>query len=156
MSFLGHLEELRWHLLRAFLSIFIIAIAAFIFHDIIFDKIILAPKTPDFFTNRMFCAFSEIVNVPALCINSNPFEIINIRMAGQFTTHIMVSLIAGIILALPVYIFRDMVICQTCIIFKRKRLFPRCGFFQFITVPSWSLIRIFCYYSFICSLSRFI
>ncbi len=104
MSFLGHLEELRWHLLRAFLSIFIIAIAAFIFHDIIFDKIILAPKTPDFFTNRMFCAFGEIVKVPALCINSNPFEIINIRMAGQFTTHIMVSILAGIILAFP-YIF---------------------------------------------------
>jgi len=104
MSFLGHLEELRWHLLRAFLSILIIAIAAFIFHDIIFDKILLAPKSPDFFTNRMFCAFSKIVNAPTLCINSNPFEIINIDMAGQFTTHIMVSIIAGIILAFP-YIF---------------------------------------------------
>jgi len=107
MSFLGHLEELRWHLLRAFLSIFIIAIAAFIFHEIIFDKIILAPKTPGFFTNRMLCAFSEIVNVPALCINSNPFEIINIRMAGQFTTHIMVSILTGIILAFP-YIFFEL------------------------------------------------
>jgi sec-independent protein translocase protein TatC len=104
MPFLGHLEELRWHLLRAFLSILIIAIAAFIFHDIIFDKILLAPKSPDFFTNRMFCAFSKIVNAPTLCINSNPFEIINIDMAGQFTTHIMVSIIAGIILAFP-YIF---------------------------------------------------
>lgn len=107
MSFLDHLEELRWHLLRAFLSILIIAIAAFIFHDIIFDKIILAPKTPEFFTNRMFCTFSEIVNAPALCINSNPFEIINIRMAGQFTTHIMVSILTGIILAFP-YIFFEL------------------------------------------------
>lgn len=104
MSFLGHLEELRWHLLRAFGAIVIIAIAAFIFHDFIFDQIILAPKTPGFFTNRMFCAFSKIVNIPALCINSNPFNIINIRMAGQFTTHIIVSIMAGFILAFP-YIF---------------------------------------------------
>jgi sec-independent protein translocase protein TatC len=104
MSFLDHLEELRWHLLRALGAIIVLAIAAFIFHDIIFDKIILAPKTPDFFTNRMLCAFSEIVNAPTLCINSNPFKIINIQMAGQFTTHIMVSIIAGVILAFP-YIF---------------------------------------------------
>lgn len=107
MSFLSHLEELRWHILRAFLSILIIAIAAFIFHDIIFNKIILAPKNPEFFTNRMFCAFSEIVNAPALCINSKPFEIINIRMAGQFTTHILVSILTGIILAFP-YIFYEL------------------------------------------------
>lgn len=107
MSFLDHLEELRWHLLRAFLSIIIIAIAAFIFHDIIFNTIILSPKNPEFFTNRMFCAFSKIVNAPALCINSKPFEIINIRMAGQFTTHILVSILTGIILAFP-YIFFEL------------------------------------------------
>jgi sec-independent protein translocase protein TatC len=49
MSFLEHLEELRWHLVRSILAIFIGAILAFIFKDIIFDKIILAPKSPDFF-----------------------------------------------------------------------------------------------------------
>ncbi|MBA7513066.1 Sec-independent protein translocase protein TatCy [subsurface metagenome] len=104
MSFLEHLEELRWHLVRSFLAIVVIAILAFIFRDIVFDRIILAPKTPEFFTNRNFCSFSKLVNVPALCINSKPFQIININMAGQFTTHIMVSLIAGIIVAFP-YIF---------------------------------------------------
>jgi len=104
MSFLEHLEELRWHLIRSFLAIVVIAILAFIFRDIVFDHIILAPKMPEFFTNRHFCSFSKLVNVPALCINSKPFQIININMAGQFTTHIMVSLIAGIIVAFP-YIF---------------------------------------------------
>ena len=104
MSFLEHLEALRWHIVRALLSIFFIAIIAFIFNEIIFDSIILAPKHPGFFTNRMLCKLGELVNINALCINSNPFEIINIRMAGQFTTHIAVSLIAGIILAFP-YIF---------------------------------------------------
>ena len=68
MSFLEHLEELRWHLVRSFLAIVVIAILAFIFRDIVFDRIILAPKTPEFFTNRNFCSFSKLVNVPALCM----------------------------------------------------------------------------------------
>lgn len=104
MSFLEHLEELRWHLVRSVLAIFIIAIVAFIYHDVIFDIIILGPKHPEFFTNRLLCQLGEIVKIPALCINTKPFEIINIKMAGQFTTHITVSLISGIILAFP-YIF---------------------------------------------------
>lgn len=104
MSFLEHLEELRWHIVRSFLAILLVAIVAFIFNEIVFDTLILAPKHSEFWTNRVFCSIAERLNVPALCINSKPFEIINIQMAGQFTTHIMVSLIAGIILAFP-YIF---------------------------------------------------
>lgn len=106
MSFLEHLEELRWHIVRAFLAILLVAIVAFIFNEIVFDTLILAPKHPEFWTNRTFCAIADRINVPALCINSKPFEIINIQMAGQFTTHIMVSLIAGVILAFP-YIFYE-------------------------------------------------
>jgi len=104
MSFLEHLEELRWHIVRSVASIFVIAIMAFIYNDIIFDVVILAPKNPQFFTNRLLCQLGQLVNINALCINTHPFEIINIRMAGQFTTHIAVSLIAGVILAFP-YIF---------------------------------------------------
>lgn len=104
MSFLEHLEELRWHIVRSVLAVMLIAIVAFIFNEIVFDTVILAPKNPDFWTNRMFCNFAEKVNAPALCINSKPFEIINIQMAGQFMTHILVSIIVGVILAFP-YIF---------------------------------------------------
>lgn len=121
MSFLEHLEELRWHLVRSFLAIVVIAILAFIFRDIVFDHIILAPKTPEFFTNRNFCSFSKLVNVPALCINSKPFQIININMAGQFTTHIMVSLIAGIIVAFPYIFFEFWSFLKPALYKKEKR-----------------------------------
>lgn len=104
MTFLEHLEELRWHIIRAVLSVFVMAIVAFIFKDIIFDQIILAPKEPGFLTNRLLCRLGEMVDIAALCINNTPFEIINIKMAGQFTTHITISLIAGVIIAFP-YIF---------------------------------------------------
>lgn len=104
MTFLEHLEELRWHLVRSILSIVILGIIAFVFNEIIFDTILIAPKSPDFFTNDMLCSLGDLVGVKSLCINSKPFEIININMSGQFTTHIMVSLIAGFIVSFP-YIF---------------------------------------------------
>ncbi len=106
MSFLEHLEELRWNLIRSILAIIIFAIVAFIFKEIVFDTIILGPKSPDFFTNRMLCKLGGLVNIEKLCINSNPFQVININMAGQFMTHILISLIAAVIVSFP-YIFYE-------------------------------------------------
>lgn len=107
MSFLEHLEELRWHLLRAITAIIIIAIVAFIFHEIVFDKIILAPKNSDFFTNKLLCLLGEKVNIPKLCINTKSFQIISIKMAGQFTMHITTSIFIGIIVGFP-YLFWEL------------------------------------------------
>lgn len=101
MSFWSHLEELRGHLVRSAIAVVLLAIGAFIAKDIVFDYVILAPKEPYFITNKLFCIFAEMVSTPALCINQKPVEIINIDMAGQFKTHIVVSLIAGLIVAFP-------------------------------------------------------
>lgn len=101
MSFLEHLEELRWHIIRSILAIVILMIAAFLFKDFIFNKVILAPKNPGFFTNRLLCNLGKILHTDLLCINSKPFELINIKMAGQLTTHIAVSMVAGLIVAFP-------------------------------------------------------
>ncbi len=106
MSFLDHLEELRWHILRSLVAIVILAIIAFIFHNFIFDKVIFAPRNPEFWTNQQLCALGEFLQVPTLCINSTPFKVINITMAGQFSTHIIVSLVLGVIIAFP-YIFAE-------------------------------------------------
>jgi len=105
MSFLEHLEELRWHIIRSILAIVILMVIAFIFKNIIFDKIILAPRSPEFITARMLCKLGELIHTDALCINRQQWILININMSGQLTTHIMVSLIAGIILAFPVVLW---------------------------------------------------
>jgi sec-independent protein translocase protein TatC len=111
MSFLEHLEELRWHIIRSLAAIVIFMIAAFFFKNLIFDKIILAPKNPDFFTNRLLCnlghlyIFGHQFNIESLCINNKPVNLINIKMAGQITTHIVVALVSGLILAFPVVIY---------------------------------------------------
>ncbi len=101
MSFLEHLEELRWHIVRSAIAILVFAITAFIFSRFIFDYVLLAPKNADFFTNRMLCQLSEILKAPNLCINSVPLQIQNIKMAGQFSADIMISLYTGLILAFP-------------------------------------------------------
>ncbi|HSL87098.1 MAG TPA: twin-arginine translocase subunit TatC [Bacteroidales bacterium] len=105
MSFLEHLEELRWHIIRSIGAVLVLMIAAFVFKNIIFDHVILAPKSPGFFTNRILCQFGELVNTKLLCINTRHLELINIKMSGQLTTHIAVSMIAGLILAFPVILW---------------------------------------------------
>jgi sec-independent protein translocase protein TatC len=104
MSFLEHLEVLRWHIIKSLVSIFVVAIVAFIFKDILFNKILLAPKSPEFITYRLFCKVAEIVKIPRLCIQTVPMELISIKMSGQFSMHIMVAFVAGFIVAFP-YVF---------------------------------------------------
>jgi sec-independent protein translocase protein TatC len=105
MSFLEHLEELRWHIIRSILAIVVFMVVAFLFKNVIFDKVILAPKSPGFITNRLLCQLGEWMNTTALCINTKPLNLINIKMSGQLTTHIAVSMVAGVILAFPVILW---------------------------------------------------
>jgi len=104
MSFLEHLEVMRWHLVRSIAAIVILALVAFVFKDIVFDKIILAPKEPPFPTNRWLCQLGEILGLQRICINQDPFSLQTVKMAEQFSMHIIVSLVAGIVIAFP-YIF---------------------------------------------------
>ena len=102
MSFFGHLETLRWHLIRASLAIVLFTTLAFVYYDVIFDQIIMGPKNPDFWTYRMMCLLGEKFNLGAdFCIKEIPFNIINTEMAGQFTLQINSSLMIGIVLGFP-------------------------------------------------------
>lgn len=104
MTFLEHLEVMRWHLLRALAAIVALAVFAFIFKGIIFDKIMLAPKEPEFFTNRSLCRLGDLLGLKRLCINSEPLALQTVKMAEQFNMHIIVSLVAGFVVAFP-YVF---------------------------------------------------
>jgi sec-independent protein translocase protein TatC len=102
MSFLDHLEILRWHLIRSVSVVMLLGIVAFAAKRIVFDVIIFGPKDPNFITYRMFCKLSKAMGLDdALCMTELPFTLQNIDMAGQFTTHIWVSLIAGFIVGFP-------------------------------------------------------
>ena len=106
MSFLGHLEELRWHLIRSCSAIIIMASVAFIGKDFIFDTIIFGPKKIDFLTYKLFCHLSESFGQgDSFCINEMPFRIQSRTVAGQFSAHLWTSVLAGFILAFPYVIF---------------------------------------------------
>ncbi len=104
MSFLEHLEELRWHIIRALLSIAVFAVLAFIFRNFLWHEIILAPSRPDFWTYNMFCKLGKLIGNNAFCIDELPFIIQNRRMTAQFTMALTSSFVIGIIIAFP-YIF---------------------------------------------------
>jgi sec-independent protein translocase protein TatC len=100
MTFLEHLEVLRGHLLRSIASVGIFTVVAFLLKKVIFG-ILLAPKSTDFFTNRMFCKVGHWAHTEKLCINDIPIQLINIDMAGQFRIHMTIALYGGMIMAAP-------------------------------------------------------
>ena len=48
MSFVDHLEALRWHIIRAVLFVLVAAIVFFVFIDFLFDRVIMGPTRNDF------------------------------------------------------------------------------------------------------------
>ncbi|MBN1415074.1 MAG: twin-arginine translocase subunit TatC [Bacteroidales bacterium] len=106
MTFLEHLEELRWHLIRSAGAIVVFAVLAFFFKRIVFDVIIMGPSHADFITNKLLCRLGYAMDIPKLCLNTKPIMLQSIEMAGQFTTHIKISVIAGLIIASP-YVFYE-------------------------------------------------
>ena len=101
MSFWDHLEALRWHLIRSVIAILVFTTLGLIFKDFLFDTIILAPKRSDFITNRILCWLGQKFNIDYFCVNDFNLKLINTEMAGQFTTYMNVSIVAGLILAIP-------------------------------------------------------
>ena len=102
MSFLEHLEELRWHIIRSFIAVFVFAIIAFIFKNFIFEEIIFKPMKADFFTNRMFAILADLWGSENLKINQTQLQLINISLPGQFNMSMWTAFVAGIIFGAPV------------------------------------------------------
>ena len=106
MSFLDHLEELRWHLIRSTLAIVIIGIVAFTMSGFIFDSIIFAPSRMDFPTYRFFCKAATFIGIDSdFCADKLPFSIQSRTMGGQFSADIWTSSWAGFIIGFPYVLY---------------------------------------------------
>ncbi len=101
MSFLDHLEELRWHVVRSVAAIFIMMILAFIFTDVIFDYIVFAPSKVDFVTFKWLCSIGERLGVEGICVTEIPMKIQSRFLMGQFTMQLTASFVIGLIVAFP-------------------------------------------------------
>ena len=106
MSFLDHLEELRWHLIRATLAVLVAGTVAFIAKDFIFDVILFGPKKASFWTYKVLCNISQTFGLDqTLCTQDLPFKVQSRTMAGQFSAHIWTSITAGFIISFPYVIY---------------------------------------------------
>ncbi|MCC7232378.1 MAG: twin-arginine translocase subunit TatC [Bacteroidia bacterium] len=102
MSFLSHLEALRWHLVRSVAVVMILATVLFFFKEFLFDDVLLAPKSPQFLTYRVLCDLSARLHMGEnLCIKTIPFTLISTEISAQFTTHMWVAFIAGLVVGFP-------------------------------------------------------
>ncbi len=102
MSFLDHLEELRWVLVRSSAAVVIMAIITYFFADYIFEEIIFGPTKPSFITYRFFCDASHYLGfADSICITELDFIIQNTEMEGQVNIFVWVCITAGFILAFP-------------------------------------------------------
>ena len=107
MSFLDHLEDLRWHLIRCTLAILIAGTGAFIFSKFIFDTIIFGPKNMSFPTYKYLCNIATFFNFDStFCAESFPFTIQNRTMGGQFSADIWTAIYAGLVIAFPYIIYQ--------------------------------------------------
>lgn len=102
MSFLDHLEDLRWLLVRSTIAVILMAIVTYFISDYLFDTIIFGPTKPSFFTYHFFCDLSHSLGfADSICITEMPFIIQNTEMEGQVNVFIWVCILAGFILSFP-------------------------------------------------------
>lgn len=102
MSFLEHIDVLRKHLIRSILAVVIGALIAFLNTSFLFDVLIFGPQKPGFWSYQRLCDLSYMIyDNDRLCLKELGFSVQNITITGQFFQHIIVSIIAGIIIAFP-------------------------------------------------------
>ncbi len=105
MSFIDHLEELRWHLIRSVIAIGICAIGFFVYVREIVHTILLAPTLPNFVTYKWFCDISHAVGLgDAICMQGVQANFLSTQLTSQFISSFTISFVGGFVVAFP-YIF---------------------------------------------------
>jgi Twin arginine targeting (Tat) protein translocase TatC len=109
MSFVDHLEVLRWHLIRSIIAVVICAVMVFVFADFFVDDIVFGPTKPSFVSIEWLCRTGHAVGVgEALCFNNDtPIRFQETTLTGQFIASFTVAFIGGFILAFP-YVFWEL------------------------------------------------
>jgi sec-independent protein translocase protein TatC len=105
MSFVDHLEELRWHIVRSLLAVLVVAIVIFIKMDAFFDTVIMGPIRPDFISYIGLCRFSHWAGFgDSLCMPPVTAHLQATTFGSQFISSISIAFVSGFIIAFP-YVF---------------------------------------------------
>jgi sec-independent protein translocase protein TatC len=101
MAFTDHIEELRWHIIRAIAAILIASIITFFNIEWVFTKIILGPAESDFVSYNWLCSLGKLIHVDVLCMGDLQIQFQNNELGGQFMMSFTSSLMIGFIIAFP-------------------------------------------------------
>lgn len=102
MSFLQHLEALRWHLVRSAAVIMFFAIGAFVMNDFLFDTVIFGPLRQDFISYRALCSLGHKIGAgDVMCITVKEPHLQTLSASEQFFNHMWISFLTGLILGFP-------------------------------------------------------
>jgi sec-independent protein translocase protein TatC len=108
MSFIDHLEALRWHLVRGVIVWVIAFIAIFLNIDWVFDHIIYAPAKSDFITYKWFCEMSHFLRLgDSLCMPPVDIPLQGNTISGPFMSALSIGMIGGVVVAFP-YLFWEL------------------------------------------------
>jgi len=108
MSFIDHLEALRWHILRSVVAVVVGAIVIFIYANEVVDKIIMGPAHKDFITYSILCKIGHKLNlVNSLCLSNFKIEFQSNAMTEQFMATFTIAFVGGFIVAFP-YVFWEL------------------------------------------------
>ena len=105
MSFLDHLEALRWHIIKSAIAICTFATLAYIYSDIVWS-IIIAPKKNEFWTSQMIIKLNNLIGVKSAGLNVKDLNLINFDMSGQFNVDVWTAIVAGLIIASPYVVYQ--------------------------------------------------
>jgi len=100
MSFLSHLEELRWRLVRCAAAVLVVGIAIWFFQGYLMDYLFLSMMKSDFVTFRVFC---EVLGV---CVEDVPVKMQSTTVSGQFSYAMMLSILGGVVGAFPYIVYQ--------------------------------------------------
>ncbi|PZU82437.1 MAG: twin-arginine translocase subunit TatC [Chryseobacterium sp.] len=101
MSFLGHIGELRSHLVRSILAIVILAIIVGFNINWVMDHIFFGPTRNDFLTFRIVNHYSRELTGNDSFILPAHFSVQQKQLFQQFNVMMAVSIFSGLVLAFP-------------------------------------------------------
>ena len=95
MSFLDHLEELRWRLVRIAIFVILVSIVLWIFQEWIMDHLFLSMKSPEFISFKLICDYLGV------CVEEVPVKMQSMKVSGQFSYALMTSILGAIVISFP-------------------------------------------------------
>jgi sec-independent protein translocase protein TatC len=106
MSFVDHLEALRWMIIRSLIALIVGAALAYWKIEWIIDKVLLGPTNKDFVIYKFLCTLGKRFNTANFCIDPKVVRFQNAEMSSQFLTGIRSAAVIGVVIASP-FIFYE-------------------------------------------------